>query len=154
MSNKEKKIVVLLIVIILIVVLGAIAWMIIEKKQQTKAEEGKVNEEKYLIELEDGTKINTSEELNSTKIYKELEISNIQFTQKDGKSVIIADVRNTGSVEHKAEIIKIEIIGENNEVIAEIKPVIGQVAPGETIKLNATITADVANAKDIIITEK
>ena len=33
----------------------------------------------------------------------------------------------------------------------EIKPVLGKVKAGETIKLNATITADVANAKDFEI---
>ena len=38
-----------------------------------------------------------------------------------------------------------------NEVITETKPVIGKVEPGETIKLNATITADVVNAKDFKI---
>ena len=66
-------------------------------------------------------------------------------------SVLLADVKNTGSTTHEAEIVKITILGENGEVITETKPVIGKVEPGETIKLNATITADVVNAKDFKI---
>ena len=158
MSNKEKRMIMILIGVLVVVIL--VIWLVRgSQKEETKVventgEEIVVNEEKYLTELEDGTKINTSEELNSAKTYKELEISNIQFTQKDGKSVMIADVKNTGSTTHEAEIVKIDIIGENGEAITQIKPVIGKIEAGETIQLNATITGDVANAKDIKIGEE
>ena len=158
MSNKEKRMIMILIGVLVIVILIIALVKGANKEQieggENRGEEIVVNEEKYLTELEDGTKINISEELNSTKTYKGLEISNIQFTQKDGKSVMLADVKNTGSSTHEAEIVKIEILGENGEVITDINPVIGKVEAGETIQLNATITGDVANAKDIKIVEK
>lgn len=108
----------------------------------------------HAVALEDGTKLNTSEDLKLVKKYKELEISNIQLTSKNGSSVLLADVKNTGKEEHQSEIVKITILGDNNEVITEIVPVIGNVKPGETIKLNAIVTADVVDAKDIKIEEK
>ena len=122
-----------------------------EIQQGRQEEEQVVNEERYTTMLDDGTKINTSEEFNNEKTYGNLSISNIQYTEKDGMSVLLADVTNNGSTKHEPEIVKITILGENGEVITEIKPVIGDIEPGETIKLNASITADVTNAKDFKI---
>ena len=106
---------------------------------------------KYTTELDDGTKINTGEEFNSTKTYGSLEISNIQFTEKEGMTVLLADVTNKGSTTHENEVVEITILGENGEELSTTKPVIGKIEPGETIQINATITADVSNAKDFTI---
>lgn len=66
-------------------------------------------------------------------------------------TVLLADVTNKGSTTHENEIVKITILGENDEELSTTKPVIGKIEPGETVKINATITADVANAKDFRI---
>ena len=155
MNSNEKRWIILLaaviaIAIVLIVVLTGNKGKE-ENVNEGQQEEVQVNEEKYTTELNDGTKINTSEEFNSVKKYNDLEISNMQFTEKDGKSVMLADVKNIGSTTHEVEIVKVTILGENGETITEIKPIIGKVEPGETIKLNASISADVANAKDFKI---
>ena len=84
------------------------------------------NEEKYTTELDDGTKINTGEEFNSTKTYGSLEISNIQFTEKEGMTVLLADVTNKGSTTHENEVVEITILGENGEELSTTKPVIGK----------------------------
>ena len=84
-------------------------------------------------------------------MYGELEISNIQYTEQNGKTVLLADVTNKGNTTHENEIVKITILGENGEEITTTKPVIGKMEPGETVKINATITADVSNAKDFKI---
>ena len=125
-------------------VIAELSIDVIQKKEQEE-------EEKYTTELEDGTKINTSEEFNSTKTYQDLEISNIQFTERDDMTVLLADVVNKGTSAHAPEIVKITILGDNEEVITEIKPVIGDIEAGETVQLNASVTADVANAKDFRI---
>lgn len=152
MSKNEKKWILILVGLLIVAV---VILMVVNnnKKKDVGQVENKVevNEEKYTTKLEDGTKINTSKEFNNSKRYKSLEIGNIQYTERDNMSVLLADVRNTGNTEHKAEIVKLTILGENGEVITEIKPVIGDVKPGETIKLNASITADVTNAKDFKI---
>lgn len=155
MNSNEKRWIILLVAVIAIAIVLIVVLTGNKGKEKNvnegQQEEVQVNEEKYTTELNDGTKINTSEEFNSVKKYNNLEISNMQFTEKDGKSVMLADVKNVGSTTHEVEIVKVTILGENGETITEIKPIIGKVEPGETIKLNASISADVANAKDFKI---
>lgn len=155
MNSNEKRWIILLVAVIAIAIVLIVVLTGNKGKEENvnegQQEEVQVNEEKYTTELNDGTKINTSEEFNSVKKYNNLEISNMQFTEKDGKSVMLADVKNIGSTTHEVEIVKVTILGENGETITEIKPIIGKVEPGETIKLNATISADVANAKNFKI---
>lgn len=155
MNSNEKRWIILLVAVIAIAIVLIVVLTGNKGKEENvnegQQEEVQVNEEKYTTELNDGTKINTSEEFNSVKKYNNLEISNMQFTEKDGKSVMLADVKNIGITTHEVEIVKVTILGENGETITEIKPIIGKVEPGETIKLNATISADVANAKNFKI---
>ena len=154
MSKNEKRWIILLVAVVVI----AIVFFVIITRENKKEEENTqnttnevANEEKYTEQLEDGTKLNTSEEFNSSKTFGNLEIGNVQYTSKNGMSVLLADVKNNGTTVHEKEIVKITILGDNGEVIIEIKPVIGKIEPGQTIKLNASITADVANAKDFKI---
>ena len=153
MSNNEKRWIILLVAVIVIVIVLIVGLANGRNKevQQQGQEETVVNEEKYATELSDGTKLNTSEEFNNSKTYGNLTISNIQYTERNGTSVLLADVTNNGSTRHEVEIVKITILGDNNEVITEIKPVLGDIEPGETIKLNASISADVTNARDFTI---
>ena len=155
MSNNEKRWIVLLVAVLLIAVILIVVLAQGNKEEERVGEVGQstetANEEKYITELNDGTKVNTSEEFNSTKMYGELEISNIQYTEQNGKTVLLADVTNKGNTTHGNEIVKITILGENGEEITTTKPVIGKMEPGETVKINATITADVSNAKDFKI---
>lgn len=155
MNSNEKRWIVLLVAVVAIAVVLIVVLTMNKGGEENKVVENKqesiANEEKYTDELEDGTKINTSQEFNSIKKYNDLEISNIQYTEKDGMSVLLADVKNTGSTTHEPEIVKITILGENGETITEIKPVIGKINAGETIKLNTTITGDASNAKDFKI---
>ena len=155
-NNGNKWIVILGIVIVIVLI---ITWVLVmeNKKEETienlNTQNTIANEENYVKELNDGTKINTSEALNNIKKYKDLEISNIQFTESNGMTVLLANVKNNGTTRHEAEIVKIEILDRNGNVITDGKPVIGNIEPGETIKLNASITGNVANAKDFRITE-
>lgn len=155
MNNNEKRWIVLLVAVLLIAVILIVVLVNGNKKEEEvrKVDQSTetANEEKYTTELNDGTKVNTSEEFNSTKMYGELEISNIQYTEQNGKTVLLADVTNKGNTTHENEIVKITILGENGEEITTTKPVIGKMEPGETVKINATITADVSNAKDFKI---
>ena len=153
MSRNEKIWIILLVavIVIAIVLIVGVANSGNNDELQQGQEEIVVNEERYTTELSDGTKLNTSEEFNNSKTYGNLTISNIQYTERNGTSVLLADVTNNGSTRHEVEIVKITILGDNNEVITEIKPVIGDIEPGETIKLNASISADVANARDFRI---
>ena len=163
MNEKERKVVVILVTILLVVMVVTIVATTkknkkgdnkINKEVQQQVEKVEVNNEKYVEKLDDGTKLNNSTEFNKNKKFKNLEISNIQFTSNGGNSVLLADVKNTSSSVHEMEIVEITIHGVNGEVIETLAPVIGTINPGETIQLNAIATADLVNAKDFTIKEK
>ena len=157
MKKNEKILIgVLVLAVIIVILIGVFVKKddeeVVAQDPNTQQQgESQEEEEQYTTELDDGTKINTSEEFNSSKTYKDLTISNIQFTERDDMSVLLADVTNNGTSAHEPEIVKITILGDNEEVITEIKPVIGDIEAGETVQLNASVTADVANAKDFRI---
>lgn len=157
MNSNGKKWMILLGAVIVIVLIVILALIFGDKEEETLQNQNSqspiANEEEYIKELDDGTKINTSQELNNTKKYKNLEITNIQYTEKDGMTVLLADVKNNGATKHNAEIVKIDILDKNGNVITTGKPVIGDIEPGETIKLNANITGNVVDAKDFRVTE-
>ena len=159
MKDNEKKGIILLVIIAIVIIF--IIVKVTGKKEEDIAKENTTNvpaqgnAEKYVENLENGVKINKSEEFNKTKKYKNMEISNIQFTYQEGKSVLLADVKNTASVKHNNEIVKITILDENNKVIEVLEPVLPTIEPGETKQLNVIISgADSVNAKDFKIEAK
>lgn len=159
MENKEKKVIligasIVIIALIILLVVNGVSKKGREDlgKTNTQTEQ---NTEKYVTNLEDGTKLNHSGEFNKNKKYKDIEISNIQFTYENGRSVLLATVKNTGSTKHKLEIVKLTILGDNNQVIDEIEPLMPVLEPGETKQFNAMLSgADAVNAKDFKIEEK
>lgn len=156
MTNKEKKVVFTLIGVMVVVLLIVVIVKTVSKPEGENLgntiQQAEENEEKYVTELADGTKLNNSEELNNTHTYKGVEISNIQFTSQNGSSVLLADVRNTGSETFEEEEATIVLIGENNEE-REIAVYIPSLSAGETKQINSIVTADVVNVRDFRVEE-
>lgn len=160
MTGKEKKVIFTLIGVMLVILLIVV---IVKGGKNAKDDinlgnsntEAEQNVEKYTTNLESGTKLNNSEEFNKNKKYKEIEISNIQFTYENERSVLLATIKNTGSTKHKLEIVKLTILGDNNQVIDEIEPLMPELEAGEEGQFNATLTGtDSVNARDFRIEEK
>ena len=157
MMKKEKKMLLITIVVVIILILVVVALKIVKKENKDNNPKGNetmnevVSDEKYVTQLNDGTKVNNSEELNTTKKYKELEITNIQFTSQNGNSVLLATVKNTANTKSENEILKISIIGENDEILAEPLVSVSELAPGASRQLNVIVTADIVNAKNFRI---
>ena len=155
MNQNEKRWIVLLVAVVIIAIVFFVVLGFRNKDGEDLADNSQnvpTNEEQYTVQLDDGTKLNTSEQFNSNKKYGDLEISNIQYTTRpDGMTVLLADVTNKGTTNHELEMVKITILDQNGEAITEIRPLIDAMAPGETVQINASITADVSNAKDFTI---
>ena len=159
MYSNEKRWIVLLIAVVLIAVILIVALVNANGKEDEnlgnpnngETSQNVQDEEKYTAELSDGTKINTSEDFNKTKTYNGLEISNIQYTEKNGMTVLLADVKNTSNTAHSLELVKIIVEGKNGEDMAVMNSIIGDVGPGETIELNASMTGNIVNARDFRI---
>jgi len=162
MTSKEKKVVFTLIAIFAIILI----IVIIVKNSENETPNTPVgntptpntsniintaNEEKFVTQLQNGVKLNNSTELSKTKKYKNLEISNIQFTYGNGNSTILAQVKNTGTSKHERELVTISILDENNQEIGDMIAVLSELEPGETKELNATSSSNIVNAKNIEI---
>ena len=157
MNSNEKRWIVLLVAVVIIAVV-LIVVLVNRNNNKGQQDQGQVvteeqtqNVEQFVTQVEDGTKINTSEQFNTSRTYNNVEISNIQFTAKDNMSVLLADIKNIGSTTHAREVVKITILGENGEVITDTLGVIGEIEAGGSYQLNASFTADVSNAKDFTI---
>jgi len=159
MKKQSKTLVVLALIIIII---GGIIFVwknVIKRDEDNKdkyEDEQEVNEvvEKYVEELDDGTKLNISNKLNETKMLEGLKISNIQLTYKNGMSIIIADVENTTNGDIGLTPINLKLYDEQGNILETLDGLISEVKSGEKTQLNIGISSDYANAYDISIEKK
>ena len=151
MKKSEKRMILLLIIVAIIII--AVLVKVRDNKEENVVEE--VPEEQIVEEfvevLEDGTKLNVSSKLSETKTFGNYEVSNIQLTEQDGQSLILADVKNIGSTKLDVTIITVTLLDKEGKEITSIDGVIGDVEPGATVQLNTAATIDFANAYDFTI---
>lgn len=158
--KQERKVIligvgIVIAILVLVLVINGISKKENRENQNVQSTQTEQNTEKYATNIENGTKINSSTEFNKSKKYNNIEISNIQFTYENGRSVLLADMKNIGKVKHNAEIVKITILDENNEQIDVLSPQIPNMEPGATKQLNVIISGkDAVNAKDFKIEAK
>ena len=155
MNKNEKRWIVLLVAVLAIAVVLIVGLGMNGNKQNTSI--GGQSQTQGTTGTQTGdensnyaTRVNTNEDFNATKTYNNLEISNIQLSENNGTSVLLADVTNKGDSTHEQENVKITIVGEDDSETT-VNAIIGTIEPGETIKLNTSMTADVVNAKDFKI---
>lgn len=110
--------------------------------------------EEFVEKQENGSKVNTSEQLKKTKTIDGLEISNIRLVENAGLSQIVADVKNPTSTTKGDFDIVITAVDKNGNKIAELSGFIDKVAAGKTVQLNASVTTDIANAYDFTVEKK
>ena len=136
----------LILIIVGAIIIGALV-MKNRGNNDVNPEEKEIKEE-YVQVLDDGTKLNVSEELKEAKKIDGLEITNIQLTQKGGQTVLLADVTNPTAQEVGATGIYIIILDRKGNEIGKIPGVISPLKVGETKQLNVGVTDDYANAYD------
>lgn len=144
MKAQEKRMILILIIVSILII--TIVWCVTRNKETEVVES--TNREEFVEVLEDGTKLNISDKLNETKRVENFEIGNIQLTDKNGVSVLLADVKNVSETSTDWTIITITLIDRIGNTIQEIEGVIKDLQPGETTQLNAATSADYANSYD------
>ena len=107
--------------------------------------------EEFVQVLEDGTKLNTSTKLNETKQVGIYKFENIRVTEKDGQSLILADVTNTSKNETDAKIVDIKLLDKDGKEIVTIGGIISPLKSGETKQFNSSMSLDYANIYDFEI---
>lgn len=153
MKKNEKIIITVLIIITLIVVIVYINRKNNGENATNEVLENEVVEE-FVEVLEDGTKLNISTKLHETKNINGLEIGNIQLTESDGQSLLLADVVNKTEIATEVTLVDITLLDKEGQEIVTLGGIIGPLQPGEATQLNTSTTLDYANAYDFTITLK
>ena len=155
MKKKEKRLILILIAILVVVfIIGLFIKKNRNEENGVQSQQNTATDEKFVQVLEDGTKLNKSSKLNETKNVEGIEISNIQFTYKDGQTVLLADVTNNSGKAIDMTLLNIKLLDEQENEIITIGGIISPMQVGETTQLNAGMTMDYANAYDVEITLK
>ena len=156
--NQEKGITAIALVVITLIAIMLIIIMVntLRKKEPenvgpVQGEEQGIEQEEYVQMLQDGSKLNKSEELLKEKKLDELEISNIQLKETGGITTLLADVKNNTNHEIQERDVTIEVLDKYGNVITRLNGVIDTVGAGEKVQLNMSVTGDVANAYDFRI---
>ncbi len=149
MKPEEKKLI--LILVIITVVVGVIAFFAMRgnnnKNNNGTQQANKENvTEEYVQKLEDGSKLNVSEELRKTKTLDGLEFTNIQLKEIGGITTLLADVENKTSSATDEKVVSVKILDKSGNTITELKGIIDSIQPSAKAQLNIAVTADVANA--------
>ena len=154
MKESEKKMIIILI-IVAVVIIGVITLLTRNRgKEQTPAGGNETNEpaEEFVQVLDDGTKLNTSEELHKTKMLDGLEISDLQLTERGNETVLLGTVRNTTSTV-QTSVFNITLIDKTGSEITTLQAYIEGLQPGASTELNVSTTLDYANAYDFRVSK-
>ena len=150
MKSHEKKMIEVLFVILLI---SIIIVVVNKNKKVSKSEDTEENStvEEFVQVLDDGTKLNTSTKLNEAKEVNGLKFENIQFTEKNGQSVLLANVTNNSGKETKFTLVDVILYDKNGNEIAKVGGIVSPLQPGAKTQFNSSMTLDYANAYDFKI---
>ena len=92
--------------------------------------------EEFVQVLEDGTKLNTSTELNKEKQVGNYKFENMQLTTQDNQTVLLADVTNTGSSKTDIQLVDVTLLDKDGNEIITVGGIISQLEPGEKTQFN------------------
>ena len=149
MKSQEKRNLIILGIISIVIII-----ILVNVRDKSNEKSKQQNEEPYVQVLEDGTKLNTSNKLNTDRQLDQFQISNIQLTNQNGQTVLLANITNTSQTATEVTPVDIIILDQNGETLTSIIGVISPLKPGQSTQLNTGITSDYANAYDIQIVKK
>ena len=154
MKSNEKKGILILIIILIVVIVIARGRKTGEEDvpDVDVAVENEVVEE-FVEVLEDGTRLNKSETLNQAKTLGDLSFENIQLTNQNGQSVLLADVTNTGSTATELKTVDIIVLDKEGNELGTVGGLIIPLQPGQSTQFNSSVQTDYANAYDFKIVE-
>ena len=147
--KNELKVIVAFTVVFIIVLIAIIINVNKKDAQPTSTED-----ESYVQEMNDGISINKSTKLNEAKLVNGLLISNIQLTEKDGMTTLLADVTNKTDQNTELKKLKIVLLDESGNEIATMMAFVNAINAGETAQLNASTTSNYIRAYDFKVVEE
>ena len=157
--KKEKRMILILLIILIIAIAIFVVSKNLNKESKTKengstTQQENTEPEEFIQVLEDGTKLNTSTELNKEKQVGNYKFENMQLTTQDNQTVLLADVTNTGSNKTDIQLVDVTLLDKDGNEIITVGGIISQLEPGEKTQFNTSMTLDYANTYDFKITLK
>lgn len=157
--KKEKRMILILLVILIIAIVIFVVSKNLNKESKTKengstTQQENTEPEEFVQVLEDGTKLNTSTELNKEKQVGNYKFENMQLTTQNNQTVLLADVTNTGKTKTEIQLVDVTLLDKEGNEIITVGGIISQLEPGEKTQFNTSMTLDYANTYDFKITLK
>lgn len=151
MKNERKKYL-LITAIGVILIIGIVAAIIIgiNNKKQEPYTSPKEDDE-YATILEDGSKQNNSQALKQDKKYDDLDITEIQLTEKGNITSLTGKITNNTDKTKKESTATITLIDSKEKEITQMKIYIKELQPQESTNMNVNTTLDYSNAYDFTI---
>ena len=154
MKNKKISINVWIVVAIILILISIIIFVVISINNKNKHEIKGEEENSYVEEISDGIKINKSTKLNEAKLVNGLLISNIQLTESDGMTTLLADVTNKTDQKTSLKKLKIILLDKDGKEISSMIAFLNDINAGETTQLNASTTSNYIKAYDFKVAEE
>lgn len=155
--KKNEKIMIGILIAITIILIVVVILRKSNKNNPNEELQKETNiqqEEKFIEVLEDGTKLNNSSKLHETKKIDGMELTNIQFTEKDNVTLLIGTITNISNTTKGGYPVNIKIVDEKGNEKVVIEAFIEKLESGESSQFSTNATLDYANAYDFIITKK
>ena len=151
---KKRKISIKAWVIVAIILIIIIVAVIVNINKKNKHETTENDENSYVEEIADGIRINKSTKLNESKLVNGLLISNIQLTESDGMTTLLADVTNKTEQKTSFKKLRIILLDENENEISIMIAFLNNINAGETTQLNVSTTSNYIKAYDFKVVEE
>ena len=153
MKSNEKRMITILVAITAVVIIIAIMMNVNKSKEGTTEKEMKQTESTISL-FDDGTTLNNSAKLQETKKLEGMEISQIQLTQKNGETQLIATITNTSSADQGDYPVIVKMLDKEGKEVGTMNGYIGKIKPQNSIKFSTEATLDSSNVYDFTITKK
>ena len=153
MKNSEKRMIAILVAITAVAIIIAII-MNSNKSKEEKTENGAGQTESTVSIFDDGTMLNNSDKLHETKKLEGIEISQIQLTEKNGETELIATVTNTSSTDQGDYPIIIKMLDKEGKEVGTMNGYIGKIKPEKSMKFSTEASFDSSNVYDFTVIKK
>ena len=151
---KKRKISIKAWVVVAIILIIIIVAVIVNINKKNKHETTENDENSYVEEIADGIRINKSTKLNESKLVNGLLISNIQLTESEGMTTLLADVTNKTEQKTSFKKLRIILLDENENEISSMIAFLNDINAGETTQLNVSTTSNYIKAYDFKVVEE
>ncbi len=151
MNNKgqnQMRLVILGVVLVIAIIVVIVA---INKNSANSVNEGNKtdNTKVNYTETNDGTKVNTSEEVSQDKNVKGVLLEQSKIVYTNGTSKLTSKVTNDSIAKDNLRF-KVKFIANDGSVMAEAVGYVGKIKANETKYIDSYITIDTSNSKNVI----